>query len=99
MQEKRGDTTVMCSWPFTIDSNLDSCGACVWLTTGQLSFIKPLSQNGLQFAGILKAQLQIFKAAYGGLAELWAVHGSKSLAYIGLCVPCRSKTKGKHLIE
>jgi len=59
---------------------------CVWLTTSQLSFVKPFSQNGLEFAGVLKAQLQIFKAADRGLAELWAMHCSESLAYISLSI-------------
>lgn len=43
---------------------------CVCLTSSQLCFIKPLSEDGLELAGVLKAQLQIFKAADRGLAEL-----------------------------
>lgn len=43
---------------------------CVRLTSSQLSFVQPFSQNGLELAGVLEAQLQIFKAADCGLAEL-----------------------------
>lgn len=43
---------------------------CVLLTTSQLSFVQPFSQNSLELAGVFKAQLQIFKAADRGLAEL-----------------------------
>lgn len=60
------------------------------LTSSQLSFVKPFRQNGLQFAGILEAQLQIFKAADRGLAELWTVHCCKSLAYVSLRVAWQS---------
>lgn len=40
------------------------------LTTSQLRFVQPFCQNGLEFAGVLEAQLQILEAADGGLAEL-----------------------------
>lgn len=43
----------------------------VWtLTSSQLGFVKPFRQDGLQFAGVLEAQLQVFKATDRGLAEL-----------------------------
>ena len=65
--------------------SMQLCGR-VWLTSSQLGLVEPFSQDGLEFAGVLEAQLQIFKAADRGLAELWAVHCSESLAHIGLRV-------------
>lgn len=61
----------------------------VQLASSQLCLIQPFGQNGLQFAGIFKAQLKIFKAADGGLAELGAVHRSESLPYVSLSVACQ----------
>lgn len=64
----------------------------VQLASSQLCLIQPFGQNGLQFAGVFKAQLQIFKAADGGLAELGAVHCSESLPYVSLSVACQQDT-------
>lgn len=61
----------------------------VQLASSQLCLIQPFGQNGLQFAGVFKAQLKIFKAADGGLAELGAVHRSESLPYVSLSVACQ----------
>lgn len=64
------------------------CGH-VRLASSQLCLVQPFGQDGLQFAGVFKAQLKIFKAADGGLAELGAVHCSESLSYVSLSVACQ----------
>lgn len=61
----------------------------VRLASSQLCLVQPFGQDGLQFAGVFKAQLKIFKAADGGLAELGAVHCSESLSYVSLSVACQ----------
>lgn len=66
------------------------CGH-VRLASSQLCLVQPFGQDGFQFAGVLEAQLKIFKAADGGLAELGAVHCSESLSYVSLRVACQQK--------
>lgn len=61
----------------------------VRLASSQLCLVQPFGQNGLQFAGVFKAQLEVFKAADGGLAEFGAVHRSESLPYVSLSVACQ----------
>lgn len=64
-----------------IDDGVDRlylCKCCgrVGLTSSQLCLVQPFGQDGLEFAGVLEAQLQVFEATDGGLAELGAVHCS-----------------------
>lgn len=67
---------------------MKGCGH-VRLASSQLCLVQPFGQDGLQLAGVFKAQLKIFKAADGGLAELGAVHRSESFSYVGLRVACQ----------
>lgn len=46
------------------------------LTSGLLRLLQPLGQDGLELAGILETELQVLKAADGGLAELGAMDSS-----------------------
>lgn len=62
------------------------------LTSSQFGLVQPFCQNGLQLAGVLEAELQVLEAADRGLAELGAVHGSQSLAHVGLRVAWQSNS-------
>ena len=61
---------------------------CVPLTTSLLGLHQPFSQDGLQLAGVLEAELEVLEATDGGLTELRAVHSCQSLTHVGLCVSC-----------